>query len=410
MNERPTALQIDSWERAEQNAAAWMRYWGYDDARVTQGGADGGVDVVSGSALAQVKFEAHQVGTPALQRLVGARRKDLHKHLLFFSGAGYARPAVEYADTMDIALFKYDLLGVVSPVNRQAMVLSTASAAARPKAEPGRGWWSRNGGILIGICAAIYLGNALWTFSHGGTWPLPALSTAFAVLSMVVFPLESFLRARDRGSKAERGERLGEADASTTTKHLAARPGTRHIRPAPATTSSAPGTLEVAAAGLKRGQTVANRKLLAALGQQLEHDETPLLVFIGQLKIPGKFLGANAVIALTTKYLRLVREDDDPSGSLAIDYRAEPEADFNYEPSVLSDTFNIERPGEEKLEIIGASRNGREVAALIAEQRSEWPQAVPKASEAGAGTCDSGDPVAGTAETTAQESNWVSSN
>src|SRR5699024_7579764 len=117
MNDRPPARQIDSWESAEYNAARWMQYWGFNDARVTQGGADGGVHLVSTSALAQVKFEAHQVGTPTLQRLVGARRNHFHKKLIFFSGAGYARPAVEYANEMSIALFKYDLLGTMTPVN-----------------------------------------------------------------------------------------------------------------------------------------------------------------------------------------------------------------------------------------------------------------------------------------------------
>ncbi|MDV7091081.1 hypothetical protein [Rhodococcus opacus] len=42
-------------EAAELNAAARMRELGYPDARVTGRGADGGVDVVSDRAVAQVK-------------------------------------------------------------------------------------------------------------------------------------------------------------------------------------------------------------------------------------------------------------------------------------------------------------------------------------------------------------------
>lgn len=93
-----------------------MRYWGFVDASVTGGSADGGIDIISIGALAQVKFEAHQVGRPTLQRLVGASRRS-DRLLLFFSGAGYAAPAIEYAEEMEIALFKFDLLGRMAPAN-----------------------------------------------------------------------------------------------------------------------------------------------------------------------------------------------------------------------------------------------------------------------------------------------------
>lgn len=116
----PPPIQVDSWQTAEANAAAWMRHWGYSDARVTPPGRDGGIDIRARSALAQVKFEAVQVGTPAVQRLVGARGRDHDKDLLFFSGAGFAKPAVEYADDMDVALFHYDLRGGMAPKSRSA--------------------------------------------------------------------------------------------------------------------------------------------------------------------------------------------------------------------------------------------------------------------------------------------------
>ena len=116
----PPPEQIDTWQAAERNVAVWMRHWGFDGARTGGGGADGGIDVTSGTGLAQVKFEAAAVGRPALQRLVGARGRRDHQ-LLFFSGAGYSRQAQTYADQMDIALFTYTLTGVMRP----------ASAAAR---------------------------------------------------------------------------------------------------------------------------------------------------------------------------------------------------------------------------------------------------------------------------------------
>lgn len=100
-----------------------MRHWGYLDAVVTPTGRDAGIDIRSSRALGQVKFEAAQVGTPVLQRLVGARALDHEKELFFFSGAGYARPAIDYADTMRIALFKYQLDGRMVPQNEIAQTV-----------------------------------------------------------------------------------------------------------------------------------------------------------------------------------------------------------------------------------------------------------------------------------------------
>lgn len=156
----PAPRQINSWEMAEQNAADWMRYWGYADARVTQGGADGGVDVTSRSALAQVKFEARQVGSPTLQRLVGARRNAHHKQLMFFSGVGYARPAIEYADAMEIALFTYDLLGAVTPVNpRGEAIVASCRSTARSDRPPSSHALARR--TLV----------AKWTTGRGSRFP-----------------------------------------------------------------------------------------------------------------------------------------------------------------------------------------------------------------------------------------------
>lgn len=135
MSPPPEPRQIDSWQLAELNAVAWMRHWGFADAATTKGGADGGVDVRARGALAQVKFEARQVGAPAVQRLVGARGHG-EQQLVFFSGAGYAGPAVAYADMMSVALIKYDLLGRPTAVNAAAQRLLASPAAL---AGPGGG-------------------------------------------------------------------------------------------------------------------------------------------------------------------------------------------------------------------------------------------------------------------------------
>lgn len=122
----PAPRQIDKWQDAEQNAAEWMRYWGYSDAVATPGGSDGGIDVRATDAYGQVKFVGAQIGRPALQRLVGAA---LHsgRELFFFSGSGFATPAIQYAEGARIALFTYDPWGRMTPINGEARaVISVA--------------------------------------------------------------------------------------------------------------------------------------------------------------------------------------------------------------------------------------------------------------------------------------------
>lgn len=123
--QRPAPRQIQTWQDAEHNAAAWMRYWGYRDARAKPGGADGGIDVHASGALAQVKYQAIAVGRPALQLLFGARGHAIHKQLIFFTGSNYTSTAVTYADEHDIALFVYSLDGSMTAVNPSAWRLST---------------------------------------------------------------------------------------------------------------------------------------------------------------------------------------------------------------------------------------------------------------------------------------------
>jgi hypothetical protein len=116
----PERRQIVAWQDAEENAAAWMRHWGFEDAATTPPGTDAGLDVISRAALAQVKFEASQIGRPALQRLVGARGPYQEKALLFFTGTDFSSQARRYADEMDIALFRYALDGRMEALNPSA--------------------------------------------------------------------------------------------------------------------------------------------------------------------------------------------------------------------------------------------------------------------------------------------------
>lgn len=114
----PATRQISSWREAEVNARDWMISWGFENSHLTGPGSDGGIDVRSTAAIAQVKFEAKQVGRPQLQQLVGARARNNNTQMLFFTGAGYSSHAIAYANEMDIALFHFKLDGSVSAINR----------------------------------------------------------------------------------------------------------------------------------------------------------------------------------------------------------------------------------------------------------------------------------------------------
>lgn len=111
---------ITTAEAAEQNAAVRMRELGFADARVTNAGSDGGIDVRSKHALAQVKWQGAQVGRPAVQQLYGARGRRHEVQLFFFAATGYSQHAVQYADECEIRLFTFDPLGAASPANRAA--------------------------------------------------------------------------------------------------------------------------------------------------------------------------------------------------------------------------------------------------------------------------------------------------
>ena len=128
---------MDTWQQAEANAQNWMRYWGYSDASVTGPGCDGGIDVRSSRALAQVKFQSANVSRPDLQRLVGARGQRYDLQLLMFAKAWYSRDALIYADEMNIALFHYEGDGSMMPMNAAAEQISHTSAGAPPRSAMG---------------------------------------------------------------------------------------------------------------------------------------------------------------------------------------------------------------------------------------------------------------------------------
>ncbi|HEY3672024.1 MAG TPA: restriction endonuclease [Acidimicrobiia bacterium] len=123
---------------AEDVAAEWMRYYGFVDAVTTAPGADGGIDVTSDQAIAQVKAHMSPIGRPDLQKLHGVAAAE-RKLALFFSLMDYTPPAREWADAVGMALFRFDLSGRPEAVNGPAAVLAGDGGSS-----PQRGLASRD--------------------------------------------------------------------------------------------------------------------------------------------------------------------------------------------------------------------------------------------------------------------------
>jgi hypothetical protein len=126
----PPPAAVTTWQIAEAVSARWLRWLGHADAQVTNAGADGGIDVVSNSALAQVKFHVRPAGRPALQALQGAAMGSA-RQLYFFSSGGYASTAIQYAEAMGIACFRLHPDGSVTPHSSAARSLYRAAASNR---------------------------------------------------------------------------------------------------------------------------------------------------------------------------------------------------------------------------------------------------------------------------------------
>lgn len=107
-------IEVNEWEDAERLAEKHMQYLGYTDARRTNAGADGGVDVESRRAVAQVKDQSNPVGRHLIQQLYGVARSQ-NKKAIFFARR-YAPQAVGWARENDVKLYQFNRAGVVSEV------------------------------------------------------------------------------------------------------------------------------------------------------------------------------------------------------------------------------------------------------------------------------------------------------
>lgn len=133
--ERPSPRLIRSPEDAEVAAAEWTRWLGFPDAHVTGRGADGGVDIRGKSVVGQVKAHMGRISRPDLQRLYGVAQAE--KRLpLFFSLMSYTEQSIRWADSVGMALFRFNHAGEVEPVNKSARTMFER-AELDPVAAPG---------------------------------------------------------------------------------------------------------------------------------------------------------------------------------------------------------------------------------------------------------------------------------
>lgn len=147
---------ITTAHQAELNAAAKMRAMGFTDAVATTGGADGGIDVRSRQALAQVKWRGGVVGRPDLQNLYGARGGDTSKALLFFSASGFSRQAIVYAEQVGIELWVYEPTGTVERVGKAVDKTNTSARRSIPDDV-----WVLGLGVVAALLSVILMGLAI---------------------------------------------------------------------------------------------------------------------------------------------------------------------------------------------------------------------------------------------------------
>jgi hypothetical protein len=127
-----TSMQHSSdWELAEEFALDHMRHLGFKDAKMNSGGADGGIDLESAAAVAQVKHLQRNVSRPDLQRFHGAA--PANKFRLFYSLTGYSREAKLWAEENNFALFTFDLgARIADPVTSAAIQLDKGLSDPEP--------------------------------------------------------------------------------------------------------------------------------------------------------------------------------------------------------------------------------------------------------------------------------------
>lgn len=133
MTQPPRPRLIRTPDDAEQAAAEWLRSVGYRDVRAALGaGADGGVDLRGTGIIGQVKATVSPAGRPVVQQTYGIAAAEGCQAAVFSLG-GFTAQAVEWADTVGIMLFAFDLQGEPSPSNAAAAAIVTSDTSAEPR-------------------------------------------------------------------------------------------------------------------------------------------------------------------------------------------------------------------------------------------------------------------------------------
>jgi hypothetical protein len=114
----PPLMAVEDWGDAEDLATLYMKWLGYTDAKRMPDGADGGIDVNSLKAIAQVKDHAKGVTRPAVQQLYGVAAAE--KKVPLFFARSYARQAIEWGDLHHVLLFQFNIRGEVVAVSAMA--------------------------------------------------------------------------------------------------------------------------------------------------------------------------------------------------------------------------------------------------------------------------------------------------
>jgi hypothetical protein len=118
----PPRIAVENWKDAETLALLYVKWLGFQDAKKSKAGSDEGKDVESSKCVAQVKDMGTGATREMVQRLFGVASAE-KKTPIFFSRT-YAKTAVDWANTHNIALFSFNIRGVVTPVTEKAKQLT----------------------------------------------------------------------------------------------------------------------------------------------------------------------------------------------------------------------------------------------------------------------------------------------
>ncbi|HSO69618.1 MAG TPA: hypothetical protein VLQ67_08255 [Arachnia sp.] len=125
--------------------------------------------------------------------------------------------------------------------------------------------------------------------------------------------------------------------------------------------------VQQAAVGLTEGEVTMNRELLGTLPYFLDDEETAILVCVGQVPVDKSLTLEPAAIVLTDRFLRIIREPDDLSTAISIDYRAHPDLRLTSARGFLADSLAIEWQGAVAVQVSDVSKNGRNLEPALLE-------------------------------------------